>query len=461
MRFKVYPITFLQIVYTVYFTYKQFKHLAILCYIMDPSQFTVDHNSPNVSLHNNLLSNVSIARSTTFAPQKSCFSTVKPEITCTNQKSSGRCWIFAGLNMLRRRIIEKLGLPNNFQFSQSHLFFYDKLERMNYNIVLLRKWIDAGKTKDSREVQHLLKEPFGDGGQWAMFANLIDKYGVMPQYAYPESFHSSNSRGVNTALDRLFRNFANKMLTYPMERFNKKDALQKTYTMLVSFFGEPPKEFLWEYKKKDGSVVKQLLTPQKYATDVAEIAMSDYVSLTHDPRNDLMQIYGVQDLGNVEGGSEVKYLNISVERMRALVRKCVDNNQSVWFGSDVGQFLKSKDGVIDQSHFNYIDVLGIEDTMSKKDRIEMCESLMTHAMVFDGYHLDAYGTVDYWLIENSWGTDTPYKGHLVCSDDWFREYTYQLVVPKSFLKDDEADAWNNRGFAKRFPLWDPMGSLAK
>jgi len=287
---------------------------------MDPTQFSVDRSKPNVSIHNNLLSNVSIVRKTTFAPEKSCFSTVKPEITCTNQKSSGRCWIFAGLNMLRRRIIKKLDLPNSFQFSQSYLFFYDKLERMNYNIALLRKWIDAGKTKSSREVQHLLKEPFGDGGQWAMFANLIDKYGVVPQYAYPESFHSSNSRGVNTALDRMFRNFANQMLTYPMERFDTKKALDKTYSVLVTFFGEPPKQFLWEYKKKDGSLEKQVTTPQAYASDVAEISMSDYVSLTHDPRNDLMKIYGVQDLGNVEGGSEVKYLNVSVERMRALVR---------------------------------------------------------------------------------------------------------------------------------------------
>ena len=252
---------------------------------MDVSQFRVDENTQNVSLHNNLLSNVSLVRKSTFAPQKSCFTTVKPEIVCTNQKSSGRCWIFAGLNMLRRRIIEKLSLPNSFQFSQSYLFFYDKLERMNYNLTLLKRWMDDGKTKESREVQHLLKEPFGDGGQWAMFANLIEKYGVVPQYAYPESFHSSNSRGVNTVLDRMFRNYANKMLTYPMEPFDKQGALHHTYNVLVRFLGEPPKQFLWEYKNKEGSIVKQTFTPQNYASEVAEINMNDYVSLTHDPRN--------------------------------------------------------------------------------------------------------------------------------------------------------------------------------
>ena len=426
---------------------------------MDVSSFT-QSNKPQFSLHNNLLSNVSTSRTSSFPPKKDCFTQVKPSIVCTNQKSSGRCWIFAGLNMLLRTIIQNLSLYNSFEFSQSYLFFYDKLERMNYNIELLKKWIGAGKSKDSREVQHLLKEPFGDGGQWAMFSNLINKYGVVPQYAYPESFHSSNSSGVNMVLTRMFRNYA-KQLFDNVESFNKQTSLQKTYDILVSFFGEPPKEFVWEYKKKDGSIHKQTITPQSYASDVASINMNDYVSLTHDPRNELMNIYGVTDLGNVEGGDEVKYLNIPVNRMRELVKECVDKNQSVWFGSDVGQFLKSKDGIIDRDHFNYLDFLQVEDGMNKRDRIELCESLMTHAMVFDGYHTDPYGSVDYWLIENSWGTSTPQKGHLICTDTWFREYTYQLVIPKTFLNDEESQVWENSDFCKRFPLWDPMGSLAR
>lgn len=411
------------------------------------------------ALHNNLLSNVATPRKRSFAPQYAFFNQVKPAIQCTNQKSSGRCWIFAALNMLRRPFIEKYSLSSDFQFSQSYLFFYDKLERMNYNVGLLQKWIRQGKTKSSREVQHLLKEPFGDGGQWAMFSNLVSKYGVVPQYAYPESFHSSNSRGVNMVLTRMFRNFARTL--FLQEGAGDKNALlQKTYNVLVEFMGEPPKEFVWEHVKKDSTITKQTITPQQFATDFAEIDMSNYVSLTHDPRNDLMKLYGVDGLGNVEGGEEVKYLNITIERMRELVKSCVDKNQSVWFGSDVGQFSKTRDGILDMGHFDYLGFLDIQDSMNKRDRIELCESLMTHAMTFDGYHSDPYGNVDYWLIENSWGSDGPYKGHLVCSDAWFREYTYQLIVPRSFLNEEESAVWNANDFALRFPLWDPMGSLA-
>lgn len=424
---------------------------------MDISTF----NSPGdvYTLHNNLLSNVATPRRQTFAPRQEFFEQVKPSITCTNQKSSGRCWIFAALNMLRRPFIKEMSLSGDFQFSQSHLFFYDKLERMNYNIGLLQKWIGEGKTKSSREVQHLLKEPFGDGGQWAMFANLVRKYGVVPQYAYPESFHTSNSRGVNMVLTRMFRNFARVMFQQE-GAVDKKPILQETYTVLVKFMGEPPREFVWEHRAKDGTITKQTTTPQAFAKDIAKINMDDYVSLTHDPRNDLMKLYGVDGLGNVEGGEEVKYLNVTIERMRDLVKECVDKNQSVWFGSDVGQFAKTRDGILDMKHFDYLGYLELQEHMTKRDRIELCESLMTHAMTFDGYHSDPYGNVDYWLIENSWGSDGPYKGHLVCSDAWFREYTYQLVVPRSFLDNNESVVWNSNVFETRFPLWDPMGSLA-
>ena len=165
--------------------------------MVEPQRF-FDQNIPSevgYALHNNLLSQVSTPRGTSFTPR--IFREVKPTITCTNQKSSGRCWIFAALNMLRRDLMSKKKLPPNFQFSQSYMFFWDKLERMNYNLKLVKKWRSSGKDIKSREVQHILKEPFGDGGQWVMFANLVNKYGVVPQDAYPESTHSSASTGVN------------------------------------------------------------------------------------------------------------------------------------------------------------------------------------------------------------------------------------------------------------------------
>ena len=424
--------------------------------MVEPGRF-FDQNIPTevgYALHNNLLSQVSTPRGTSFTPR--IFKEVKPTITCTNQKSSGRCWIFAALNMLRRDLMTKKKLPPNFQFSQSYMFFWDKLERMNYNLKLVKKWLSSGKDINSREVQHILKEPFGDGGQWVMFANLVNKYGVVPQDAYPESTHSSASTGVNLVLSRMFRNF---VLQLWEDKLDIDDSLSKTYEVLVRFFGVPPRDFVWEYKEESGAIIQIKTTPQRFAKDICGMDMSQYVSLTHDPRNDYMKLYGVDGLGNVEGGQEVKYLNVPIQRMRDITKECIDANQPVWFGSDVGQFFKSKDGVLDETHFDYLGYLGIVDHMSKLDRIVLCESLMTHAMVYDGYHKDSYGNVDYWKIENSWGADGPYNGHLVCSDNWFREYTYQLIVPRRFVNDEELAAWNGE-ISKHFPLWDPMGSLA-
>ena len=409
----------------------------------------------NCSLHNNLLSAVSTPRLT--EPIPNIFTKeVIPIVGSTNQKSTGRCWIFAALNMVRRSVIKEYSLPENFEFSQSHLFFYDKLERMNYNIGMIETFKSNQINFDDRLVQHLLKEPFGDGGQWVMFTNIVNKYGLVPKDSYPESTHSSNSRGVNMVLNRLFRIYAKDI--YTDNNFNKSKAMQKTYNILVKFFGEPPQNFRWHYK--NGNETKSFIgTPVKFFKDFCHIDFNDYVSLTHDPRNALDELYGVKHLGNVENGDSVKYLNLDINRLKELTKKSIDKNIPIWFGSDVGQFFNSSLGVLDEASFDYINFLKINDTLNKRERIDYCESLMTHAMVYVGYHEDQYGSIDYWKIENSWGPEGPYKGSLVCSDKWFKDYTYQLIVPKKFLTKKELALWNSENITN-LPLWDPMGSLA-
>ena len=193
--------------------------------------------------------------------------------------------------------------------------------------------------------------------------------------------------------------------------------------------------------------------------EFCHINFNDYVSLTHDPRNEYNRLYGVEHLGNVEGGDLVKYLNIDVDRMMELSKKAIDDNKPIWFGSDVGQFFHSKLAVLDQETFDYVNFLDLNDNINKKERINFCESLMTHAMVYVGYNTDPYGAINYWKIENSWGTEGPYSGNLICSDKWFREYTYQLVIPKKYLSEEELAVWCGE-ISKSFPIWDPMGSLA-
>ena len=301
-----------------------------------------------------------------------------------------------------------------------------------------------------------VKEPFGDGGQWVMFTNIANKYGLVPQDVYPESVHSSSSRGVNKVLSRMFRTYVKDI--YTNKPYSRQISLQKTYETLIRFFGEPPREIVWNYKIND--VVKTYTgSPVNFMKDHCKIDFDNYVSLTHDPRNDYNKLYGVNNLGNVVNGDVVKYLNLDIDRLASLSKSAIDNNVPIWFGSDVGQFFNSKLAVLDKNSFDYINFLNLEDTLTKRERIDFCESLMTHAMVYTGYNLDKYGKVNYWKIENSWGTTGPYKGNLICSDEWFKEYTYQLILPKKYLSEEELNVWNGR-ISKSFPLWDPMGSLA-
>lgn len=411
-------------------------------------------STKNFTLHNNLLSSVTNARSSTHVPSV-LTKEITPPVTCTNQKGSGRCWIFAALNMVRRNVMREKKLKDSFEFSQSHVFFYDKLERMNYNLKLVEDLKNENHLATDRLVQHLLKEPFCDGGQWVMFTNVVSKYGLVPQEVYPESLHSSNSAGVNMVLSRMFRTYVKDIYK---NTFNKQQALQKTYEVLIRFFGEPPTEFTWNYKEKD-KVERFTGTPVQFMTEFCSIILDDYVSLTHDPRHTINQLYGVQHLGNVEGGEPVKYLNIPIQRFKAVTKAAIDNDIPVWFGSDVGQFFNSKCALLDKKTFDYTGFLDIADTMTKRDRIDYCESTMTHAMCYVGYNEDQYGSINYWKIENSWGCDGAYKGHLICSDDWFKEYTYQLIVPKKYLEESELTLWNGE-ISQEFPLWDPMGSLA-
>ena len=414
--------------------------------------------SKNYSLHNNLLSSVSMPRLSTHVPTV-LTKEVTPKTPCSNQKSSGRCWIFAALNMIRRQVIIDKKLPESFEFSQSYVFFYDKLERMNYNLKLVEDFKNQTPQVEynSRVVQHILKEPFGDGGQWVMFTNIVNKYGLVPQEVYPESTHSSNSAGVNMVLSRIFRTAVKDIYTN-FKNYNRAKILQKTYEILIRFFGEPPTEIIWNYKK-DKNVEIFNGTPLSFMKEFCNIDLDQYVSLTHDPRNEYNKLYGVEHLGNVENGDTVKYLNVPIDRMCNLSKKCIDDNIPVWFGSDVGQFLHSKSAVLDQNTFDYVNYLDLDDSMNKKERIEFCESLMTHAMVYVGYNTDQYGSVNYWKIENSWGTTGPYAGNLICSDSWFKEYTYQLIIPKKYITSDELNIWSG-DVLKSFPIWDPMGSLA-
>ena len=383
----------------------------------------------------------------------------------TNQKQSGRCWMFAALNVMRLEIMKTLNLET-FELSQAYPFFFDKLEKTNHfleNIIETRD-----EDVDSREVAFLLKDPLGDGGQWDMFASLIDKYGVVPKTVMPESFSSSQSKVMDKLLTTKLREFAyqirkaaKKNTTIEDLRNQKEEMLNTIYRMLSISLGEPPKTFTFEVKNKDNKFIRETnISPKEFYDKYINMNMDDYISIINAPTDDkpFNNTFSVKFLGNVQGGRPVKYLNLPVEELKALAIKQLQNNEAVWFGSDVGQSSDRETGIMDLDIYDLNNLFNTEFNLTKGQRLEYGESLMTHAMVLTGVNLDENGKSNKWRVENSWGDAPGNNGYYVMSDKWFNEFTYQIVINKKYLSKSQLELLEKEPIILK--PWDPMGSLA-
>ncbi len=381
----------------------------------------------------------------------------------TAQKSSGRCWLFAGLNTLRHHMMHKFNLEN-FELSQNYPMFWDKLEKSNYFLEAILDTLN--ETTDSRIVMWLLRNPVQDGGQWDMFASLVEKYGVVPKAAMPETFHSSNSYQMNDLITFKLRENAaflrrefKKGSSLEELRNKKEEMLQDIYRMLCHFLGEPPTLIDFEYRDKDKKFLeKTALSPQEFYKEYIGLDIRDFVSVIHAPTPDkpYNHTYTVQYLGNVIG-KDVIYLNLEIQELKELALKQLKNQEAVWFGCDMGPQIDRKEGIMDMELYNYEASLSTSFTLNKADRLEYGESLLTHAMVFTGVHLKD-GKPFRWKVENSWGEENGQKGYFVMSDAWFDEYNYQVVINKKYLNKKQLEALQKP--PKILAPWDPMGSLA-
>lgn len=383
----------------------------------------------------------------------------------THQKQSGRCWMFAGLNTLRQHVANNCHLAS-FELSQNYQMFWDKFEKANYFLESILETLDE-KT-DSRLIAWLLSNPENDGGQWDMFVNLVDKYGVVPKYVMPETFHSSSSRIMNKLLTVKLRKGAAKLRTENHKgkmaqeelRSLKEGILSDIYSMLCQFLGEPPTRFDFEYRDKDKQFFRDTdLTPRQFYQKYVKVNLDDYVSLINAPTADkpFDQTYTVQYLGNVKGGKDVLYLNIEIETLKEMALKQLQNDEPVWFGCDVGQMMDRDAGIMDTALFDYESAMNVPFKLAKAERLDYGDSLMTHAMVFTGVNL-VDGAPNRWKVENSWGKEPGKDGFFVMSDPWFNEFIYQVVVKKEYLPDNLRKALE--GTPNQLDPWDPMGSLA-
>ncbi|CAO3638384.1 unnamed protein product [Cunninghamella echinulata] len=381
----------------------------------------------------------------------------------TNQKQSGRCWLFAGTNVLRLAMINKYKLKDDFELSQSYLFFYDKLEKANW---FLENMIDlAHEDINDRVVQYLFTAPVNDGGQYSMFVNIVNKYGVVPKSVYPETYASSSTSRLNWTVTAKLREFALQIRKAVQEgvstnsiRVLKQGMMEDIHRIMVIFLGEPPKSFDWETYDKDGKYIHyKNLTPQKFYNDFSNFRVENTLSLINDPRNKYSKAYTVDRLGNVVGGDPVLYVNTEVDNLKELVVKTLKSGKPVWFGCDVGQFNNRKIAAMDLNVYDYDLAYDVTFNMTKAERLLTGESLMTHAMVFTGVHIKDGKPVKY-RVANSWGNNGAVgEGFWIMSDDWFSQFVYQIVLEKDDVPKKLVDVLKQDPHV--LPAYDPMGAL--
>ncbi|HEL1116209.1 TPA: aminopeptidase C, partial [Streptococcus equi subsp. zooepidemicus] len=384
----------------------------------------------------------------------------------SNQKASGRCWMFAALNTFRHKLISEFKLED-FELSQAHTFFWDKYEKSNWFMEQVIATADQALT--SRRVKFLLDVPQQDGGQWDMVVALFEKYGVVPKSVYPESVSSSNSRELNQYLNKLLRQDAQILrdvistgADHQVVQAKKEELLQEIFNFLAMNLGLPPRQFDFAYRDKDNHYhADKGITPQAFYEKYVGLKLSDYVSVINAPTADKPygKSYTVDMLGNVVGSPEVRYLNLDMERFKELAIKQMQAGESVWFGSDVGQVSDRQKGILALNTYDFQAGMDIQLSQDKAGRLDYSESLMTHAMVLTGVDLDDTGKPIKWKVENSWGDKVGDKGYFVASDAWMDEYTYQIVVRKDLLTADELAAYEAE--PQVLAPWDPMGALAK
>ena len=386
------------------------------------------------------------------------FSTELDTDNVTNQKHSGRCWLFATLNVLRHEFGKKYK-AKDFTFSQAYNFFWDKIERANmfYNRIL----DSADMPLDSRQVKSDLDFAGADGGQFQMAAALVEKYGVVPSYAMPETFNTNDTTGFATALGDKLKKDA--LFLRKLKQEGKDDEIKKTrekflsevYQMTAIAVGEPPKKFDLEYRDDDKKYhLDKDLTPLEFLHKyLGDVDFDDYVVLTNAPDHEYGKLYGLPAEDNVSGSLRIKLLNVPMEYLTAASIAQLKDGEAVWFGNDVLRQMDRKTGYLDTNLYKLDDLFGVDLKMSKADRLKTGVGEVSHAMTLVGVDEDN-GEVRQWKVENSWGDKSGAKGYYVMNNEWFNDYVYEVVVHKKYLTDKQKEL--AEGPITDLPAWDSL-----
>ena len=373
----------------------------------------------------------------------------------TNQKSSGRCWLFTGLNVLRAKMIDKYDLPG-MEFSQNFNSFYDLLEKSN---LFLQAIID---TKDlpleDRKVDWLLKNAIGDGGQFTGVSNLIMKYGVVPKEAMPETYQSDNTGQLGMILKWKLREYALELRAMKANKTaeRKEAMLTEIYRILVECLGVPPTEFEWTRYDKAGKVVStKKYTPKSFYQEyIGDDLEHNYIMVMNDPSREYNKVYEIEYDRHVYDGENWVYLNLPIEKVKELAIASIKDNTAMYFSCDVGKFSDRKKGTLDIKNMDYESLFRTKFPMDKKQRIQTFSSGSSHAMTLIAVDLDEAGKPKKWMVENSWGAAAGYQGNLIMTDEWFDNYMFRVVVEKKYVPADIMKLMEQKPIM--LPSWDPM-----
>ena len=388
------------------------------------------------------------------------FSDVVPSEGITDQKSSGRCWLFTGLNVLRAKMIDEYGL-GAFYLSQNYLFFYDQLEKSN---LFLQAVIDTRDLpSDDRTVDWLFRNPLSDGGQFTGVSNLIMKYGMVPAEIMPETYAANNTSQMATVIKRKLREFGLELRSdagakeKALEK-RKVEMLSEVYRLLVYFLGEPPVSFEWTMRDKEGNVLstKEYTPKSFYEEYIGENLEDNYIMVMNDPSREYGKVYEIEYDRHVYDGHNWLYVNLPIEKIKEMAIASIKGGCAMYFSCDVGKFLDSKRGTLNLDNFDYESVMGTTFGMDKADRVRSYDSGSTHAMTLVAVDIDEDGNPVKWMVENSWGPSAGYQGKLIMTDEWFNEYMFRVVVEKQFVPEDVMEMMKQQPI--KLPPWDPMFS---
>jgi len=376
----------------------------------------------------------------------------------SNQKRSGRCWLFSALTNLRTEFATKYNMKD-FELSQNYLSFWDRLEKANYFYQNILETADL--PVNDRKVNLLFTYPNGDGGQWQYAADLINKYGVVPTYAMPETSVSENTSEFNAVLKKMMRKNGIELRQMVSDNASNIDQrveemLSEVYKLCVYSFGQPPVDFELSLRNDDDKLIEETsITPKNFLNKYFTINLNDYVNVMNSPQKSKKynQVYTIQTDGNVVGGTTEKYLNLPVERLEELSIEQLKANDTVWFGNDVLNQSQRKEGLLLGDMYQVDKLFNIDMKLEKGDALDYRQSEVSHAMVLTGVNL-VESKPNRWKVENSWGEDNGEKGYFTADNAWFENNIYEVVINKKFLTDQELSVFDQEPVV--LPAWDAM-----